>query len=270
MRPILQIAIFLLLSLIITSCLKTTEQIEREKKVDTISKELSQSHKTVADLMLQVKELQNKLNGINGQFEEMEYKQSSSQSKQLDEMKKQVSILSEQISAIQTENKALNQKVILMQETLETQKSFIEKVTQSLGKISETKNDKNKDKESNNEEDPYETALNYLKNKKYKKAKEIFLQLIDDKEQPEAIINKSHFQLGLIEFKNKKYDEALVFFSKVYTQYPESSVAPSALFYIGKSFKLMKKNEEANSSFSELIEKFPKAKEVLQAKKEMK
>jgi TolA-binding protein len=32
----------------------------------------------------------------------------------------------------------------------------------------------------------------------------------------------------------------------------------------------MKKNEEANSSFSELIEKFPKAKEVLQAKKELK
>jgi TolA-binding protein len=267
MRPLLQIAILLLLSIMMTSCLKTTEQIEREKKVDSISKELSQSHKTVADLMLQVKELQNKLNSINGQFEEMEYKQTSNQSKQLDEMKKQVSILTEQISALQIENKALNQKVILMQENLDSQKSFIEKVTQSLGKISESRDEKEK---NSNEEYSYEAALKLLNSKKYKKAKEIFLQLINDKDQPEAIMNKSHFQLGLIEFKNKKYEEALVFFSKVYTQYPESSVAPSALFYIGKSFKLMKKNEEANSSFSELIEKFPKAKEVLQAKKEMK
>jgi TolA-binding protein len=267
MRSSLQIAILLLLPIILTSCLKTTEQIEREQKVDSLSKELSQSHKTVADLMLQVKELQTKLNGINGQFEEMEYKQSSNQSKQIDEIKKQVSTLTEQLNLIQTENKTLNQKIILIQETLDSQKAFIEKVTQSLGKISEAKTEKEK---KSNDEDSFETALGLMKAKKYKKAKDIFLDLIGDKEQPTSIINKSHFQLGLIEFKNQNYDEALVYFSKVYTQYPESSVAPSALFYIGKSFKLMKKNEEANSSFSELIEKFPKAKEVLQAKKELK
>jgi len=267
MRSLLQIAILFLLSILLTSCLKTTEQIEREQKVDNLSKELSQSHKTVADLMLQVKELQTKLNGINGQFEEMEYKQTSNQSKQIDEMKKQITTLTEQLNLLQTENKTLNQKIALIQETLDSQKSFIEKVTQSLGKISEAKSEKEK---SSNDDNSFEAALSLMKAKKYKKAKEIFLQLIEDKDQPTSIVNKSHFQLGLIEFKNQKYDEALVFFSKVYTQYPESSVAPSALFYIGKSFKLMKKNEEANSSFSELIEKFPKAKEVLQAKKELK
>ncbi|MFZ4714126.1 MAG: tetratricopeptide repeat protein [Bacteriovoracaceae bacterium] len=269
MRTSMQLALFALL-ILSSACLKTTEQIEREKKVDNLSQELSQSHKTVAELMLQVKDLQSKLNSMNGQFEELDHKQSSNMGKQIEEVHKQVTLLQEQVRGVQTENKGLNEKVVQLQENLDSQKAFIEKVTHSLGKMSQVKEEKVEKAKVEETGKTYEDALTLFKEKKIKKAKEIFLNIIDDKSQGAGTINKSHYQLGLIEFKSKKYDEALIHLSKVYTQYPDSSIAPSALLYIGKSFKAMKKDEEANSSFSELMEKYPKAKEATLAKKELK
>jgi TolA-binding protein len=266
-RDLKVILIFSILFLF-TGCLKTADQIEREKKVDNLSEELTASHKTVADLMLLVKEQQAKINAINGQFEEIEHKQTTQTSRVVDDLKKQISLLNEQVSALQNDNKALNTKMEELSTKVDEQKAFIEKVTHSLGKMSS--DTKGQDESTSDIGDAYEKAVKLMAAKKYNDAKDIFLELIADKSQKASIVNKSHFQLGMIEFKRKKYEDALVFFSKVYTQYPESSVAPSALFHLGKSFKAMKKVEEANSSFSELIEKYPKAKEASLAKKELK
>ncbi len=266
-RDLKAILIFSILFLF-TGCLKTTDQIEREKKVDSLSEELTASHKTVADLMLLVKEQQAKINAINGQFEEIEHKQTTQTSRVIDDLKKQISLLNEQVIALQNDNKALNTRTEELSLKVDEQKAFIEKVTHSLGKISSES--KAKDETNTETGDAYEKGVKLVTAKKYNEAKDIFLELIADKSQKASIVNKSHFQLGMIEYKKKKYEEALVFFSKVYTQYPESSIAPSALYYLGKSFKAIKKSEEATSSFSELIEKYPKAKEANLAKKELK
>ena len=69
---------------------------------------------------------------------------------------------------------------------------------------------------------------------------------------------------------DKKYDDALVYFSKIYTNYPKSSFAPRSLLYIARCFNKLGKKDESKASYQELIDNYPKSSHAKTAKKEMK
>jgi TolA-binding protein len=252
----------LILVLIFSSaCLKTTEQIEREQKVDTLEEVVDQSTKNVADLRLELKSIKEKMATLNGEMEEIKHHSEKSNAKGNEELKKQNSNLEQVVNQLSTDNKNLHEKVNLLTTELTEIKEFIKKVTSHLEEKTVSKNQ---------DEVSYDKATGLLESKKIKKAKEMFLNIIADPNQEAKYINKSNLQLGIIEYKSKNFDESLVYLSKVYTQYPESSSAPTALFYIGKALRAQKKKAEAKASFDELIEKFPESKEAKDAKLELK
>ena len=77
----------------------------------------------------------------------------------------------------------------------------------------------------------------------------------------------SHHALGIIHYRQKKYEQAMVHLSKVYTKYPRSSKAPGSLLTIAKSFQKLGQKEEAAGSLRQLISQYPKSKEAARGKK---
>ena len=105
---------------------------------------------------------------------------------------------------------------------------------------------------------------------KQKKAKELYLQVLAEDKVNNAVKNHVFYNLGLLNYWSKKYDDALVYFSKIYTKYPKSSFAPASLLYIGRSFKNQNKTDEAKATFEELIKNYPKSRHAKSAQKELK
>lgn len=260
------------LFLLLTGCLKTTDQIEREKKVDSLDDEIHQSQKNTADLTLQVKDLYSKLAKTNGEIEELNYKQSKNSEKGTEESKKTIQVLSEQIKELQADLKKQQELTTTLSSQVQAHKEFIDELTKTMSKGHHAEKSKNKDEENkvSTVDDVLENAFALYRSKKYEEAKAKFNLALENKELSAKNTNKANLHLGLIEFKQKKYEEALVYLSKVYTQFPNSSIAPGALLFIGKSFKGLKKLEEAEASFSELVEKYASSKEAEEAKKELK
>jgi len=72
-----------------------------------------------------------------------------------------------------------------------------------------------------------------------------------------------------VEFYTGHNDKALVYFSKIYTKYPRSSLAASSLLFIGRSLKKTGKTEEAKQAFQQVVDDYKGTKEANAAKKEL-
>lgn len=123
-KSLLIISLFLL-----ASCLKTAEQVQREKKMAEIPDQVQSSQKMMSDLLIQMKDLRAQMNTLNGRIEELEYKQG-----QTDPEKEKKS--SETMNLIQNQQTAQATQLEEIKAELKEQRAFLEKVTSSLKNIS--------------------------------------------------------------------------------------------------------------------------------------
>ncbi len=244
-----------------SSCIKTAEQLKREKKFEAMSEQLSDSQNIVTDLMSQIKLVQNQLDLLNGRLEEVEFKQ-----KQVDPSS--LKSVSEDISIIKNQREADSKDLLEIKNQIKDQQIFLEKITKSLSQISTNKNSNQNGKKKTAKDELIE-ALSLVKKNKYDQSKPLLLELLNSNELSAGDMNKALHALGKIEYQGKNFDQALVYFSKVYSKYPKSSLAPSSLFFIGKSLKTLGKTEEAKEAFVKLTEDYPQSRESSDAKKEL-
>ena len=104
---------------------------------------------------------------------------------------------------------------------------------------------------------------------KYAQAKSILLDLVDKKFSETRKARVIH-NLGMIAYMDKENDKALAYFSRLFTEFPKTGYNKNGLMFLAKTLQRMKKNEEAKQALNELITRFPKAKQVAQAKKMLK
>jgi TolA-binding protein len=232
------------------SCIKTASQVQREKRFENMSEQMTDSQTLVADMIAQMKDLQGQLDNMNGRIEEFEHKQRQIDPVALKAMNENLTVLSNQR---QNDSDQLSQ----IQAELKEQRSFIEKVTSSLS----TMNQKKGPKEELNE------ALQLVKYNKFSVARPKLLGLLEGKELTAGDQNKALHGLGRTEFYTKNYEKALVYFSKIFSKYPKSSLAPNSLLFIGKALQELGKKDEAKEAFAKLTEDYPNAREVKEAKK---
>ena len=78
------------------------------------------------------------------------------------------------------------------------------------------------------------------------------------------------FLIGRFYYRKKKYQGAVARFEQVFVTYPDSEVAPKALFYMGKALLNLSLNDRAEATFREITHQYPnseyasKAKTILQ------
>ena len=245
----------ILLIFLLASC-KTAEEIRREQLVDTMSVQVPHLQKQSSDNTFQVQEHENRLNQIYGQLEETQHEEKQ---KILEKEKERIKSLEE----LTTRLTAIEKRFTSLEAQSKKQSFFIKEVTKQLQLRLKKSSGKNRKRKSTT----FAQGIKMFQQKKYKKAKELLLQVLGQKRLKPSRWVKSHHVLGLIHYRQKNYNQAMVHMSKVYTRYSRSSKAPESLFIIAKSFLKTGQKLEAKGSFQQLVKQYPKAKEVREAKK---
>lgn len=244
--------IFLLTLLLpLVSCIKSTEDLRREKLVDTLDVQMKQSQKMMADLTVKIKDFEQRVATVGGQVETLEHTQSQSIEQKIEGLNTTIEELKTRISQLEGTVEKQDKLLAGINVKLSEQKSYVKKVTKTLGSIA---------KESSYKP-ALGKALRLVNQKKYKTAKGKLEELLAEK-LSNADRNKVFHGLGLINYNQKSYDNAIVYFSKIYTKWPRSSLSPNSLYYIGKSFEAQGKSAEANQIYQEVTKKYPKSKQA--------
>jgi len=258
-KRILIVSTQLSILLSMTACFKTAEEIKREKQIDD---QLNQSSKIIAGLTHELNDLKGNVATTSGKIEEYDHKQNTSSQEREENLNQTITQLSEQVKILtqqSTDNKAL---LVSMQKEMARQKKYIKNLTGTLTTITGPTKSSSNNKLS--------TAHKHFEKNRLTKAKKLYNEVLDEKKVNAAQRNHILNNLGLINYWQKKYDTALIHFSKIYTKYPKSSWGPKALLYIARSFSKSNRKVEANASYQELINNYPKTKHAKKAKKEMK
>ena len=245
--------------LILTSCFKTAEEIKREQEVD---QRISQSSKTIAELNETIQNLKQQIASTSGQIEEFDHKRQKTDQEKNKTFTETMIQLTEQVKNLVEENKEMKKQISDLQGDVNSQKKYIKNVTGSLSKITGPTSSSS----SSKLQDAHKA---FEKNDK-KKAKELYNEVLSEGKINNAQKNHVYFNLGLIDYWDKKYNDAITYFSKIFTKWPKSSFSPRALLYIARSFDKQKKSDEAKAMYQELINKYPTSTHAKTAKKEVK
>lgn len=248
---------YLCLLFLLTGCFKTSEQIQREQKVDQMSGQLEDSAKLVADLTQQVDDLQERLANTTGNIEEMGHSQSKLNREFQEETRQTLSQISAQLNALREEATRDQNRIRTLELQAKEQGELLAKITASLQKLAQA-------------DAPITVAAAHrlFEQNKRAQAKEAYLALLQDAKTSNAQKNAIRYNLGLISYWDKQYESALTYFSQIYTKWPKSSYAPRSLLYIARSFAKSGKKQEASASYQELINKYPDSSQAKEAKKE--
>ena len=246
------------LILALVSC-KTAEQLRREKLLDTLNVQMTQLQQHVTDSQGQVSEHESRLNQIYGQLEETQHEEKQ---RILGKERERIKTL-EQLTVRLTHIEA---KLGTLEAQSQQQTQFVKEVTKQLKLIQKKKPSRNKKRSQS----PYLKAIELWQKKKNDQAKNLFLQALGNKKLSSIRWVRSHHALGLIHYQQKKYQQAMVHLSKVYTKYPKSSKAPESLLYIARSFLKIKQKKSAQESLQQLLTQYPKSKAAGEAKKVLK
>lgn len=250
---------FLLLVLLSVSCIKTADQVNREKRFESMSEQMKDSQGLVADMVSQMKDMQTQLDRLNGKIEELEH-----HNKQIDPA--EINKMNESMELMKAQQASQAEQLTAIQNELKEQRSFIEKVTTSLAAERAPQKSGSQKKNAKTE---LAHGLDLIKKNAYAEARTELEPLINHSDLTAGDHNKVLHGLGKVEYYTKNYEKSLVYFSKIYSKYPKASLAPSSLLFIGRNLQKMGKKPEAKEAFTKLIEDYAGSNEAKEAKKEL-
>lgn len=255
--------IFALILVLAAAC-KTQEDIRREKTVEVLNEQVVQTQKNTANANARFTAIEEQVMRLQGMLEETQHNKQ--------QVIKDAALLKERLNNLEETNKLQSQYIKEINDKLTEQSNYIEQVLKTLSTLSEKESTPKKKEIKNEKPDGVEgvtvaDGIAQFKDKNFDIAKSIFLDAIKAKKTKNKDKEAASFYLGQIEYKNKNYEEANVYFSKLFSDNPESSYAAGALLGLARSFIQLKAKDEAAQSLDELISRFPKSKEAQEGAK---
>jgi TolA-binding protein len=244
-----------ILSLTLVFSCKTREDIAREQMVDNISMQVRDGQKLNADFTVRLQSIEDRINSLSGNIEETQHTAQVT-------LNERIKSLEEKVTILETTQSSQTESLENIQKELASQKEYIQEVLGTLKTLSQKKSKVKK-------QSPYDKAMGLYRRAKYAQAKSILLDLVDKKFSETRKARIIH-NLGMIAYMDKENDKALAYFSRLFTEFPKTGYNKNGLMFLAKTLQRMKKNEEAKQALNELITRFPKAKQVAQAKKMLK
>jgi TolA-binding protein len=256
--------LFSLIALLSLAGCKTQEDIRREKTVENLNERIQETQKSTASGNSRFLAIEEQLSRLSGQVEESNHNRSQAI--------KDMQHLNERLNSMEETNKKQVEYIKALTEKVNEQGEYIAEVVTSLAKMTSIPATKKKTVESSDEADDdsaptYANGLKKYRANDLEASKEIFEQVAANKKAKKKDREGATHYLGMIEFKNKQYESAKVYFSKLFSENPDSSFAPATLLNLAKAFNQLKSKEEASLTLDELISRFPKSKEATEASK---
>ena len=244
--------VFFTIILILSGC-KTAEQIKREQLVDNLAIQMTERQKLTSDSTIRIQNIEEQISLLRGQVEQSSHSQQVNTQSEIDKIKEDISLLKEKIQTIQIAQD--NHKA-----DLADQKALLGSILKSLTKISKAP------------ESPYDLAMKDYRKGKYKKAEVQLLELINVKSIRGNKKARIYHNLGMISYMNKKYNDAITYFSKLISTYKKAPYNANGLLFLAKSFQSLGQIEEAKQTLSIVLndKRYKKSKTIPKAKKLLK
>ena len=257
--------IFLFLSFLIffTGC-KTQEQIRREQMVDSMAQQMRQGQKVSANITVEISELKKQILQLQGMIEETGQNEQTSREGRLVDLQSRVNLLEEKNKTLGQQIEEQNQSISDLKNQLAEQGKYLKNLLKTLKKINSPVATKKQKPAS-----AYDVAMKAYRNGQYSKARPLLKKLADKKLSAKLDARVVH-NLAMTEYMLKNDENALVYFSKLYSTYPNSNFNAGGLLFMAKTFQRQKRVDEAKATLNELITKFPKSKRATEAKKILK
>lgn len=261
----LQKLILIIVAILFTAC-KTQEDIRRDKTMENISEKISQTQQSTASNSARFQSLEEQMLKLNGAVEEMAHNKGQDS--------KEVLLLKERLNQLDEVNKKQSENIKLLADKVNEQSKYIEQVVKSLSDLAEKKEaeakeapKKKAEKVESEKDNSIKGALAKYKAHEYEDAKNTFESLLENSKLKKKDKSTAVYYLGLIQYKEKKYEDAKIYFSRVFTEFPDSTYCAPALLNLAKTFTQLKSKEEAKQTLDELISRFPKSKEAVEGAK---
>lgn len=234
-----------------TSC-KTQEQIEREKKINTMSVQMQQSQRLNADAISKMQELENSIAAFQGQMEE--YTNGKDQ---------KVTELENKITKLEEQNTSLTDEVTKLSVKIQEQDKYIQEVIALLKK----KDKQRRAKAAAKKRSSYDQAMYLYGKGKYSQARPILEDLYKAGKIKGKRRERINHNLGMVAYIQKRYDDAITYFSTLYTNKPKSAYNANGMVYLARSFDKKGQRDQAVAILQEMIKSFPKSRHAPTAKK---
>jgi len=256
--------VLLLAVILVNQGCKTQADIQRDRTVETLNQQIVSNQKSNANSNLRLQTIEEQVQKLTGMLDEAQFKNT--------EGKKEYQVLQEKLATMEENDRKQNEAIRLLSERVAEQTKYLEEVIKSLNTLSDQKPRAEKKSEllvgvDSKNEISVQEGIRLYKAKSYDDAKEIFSQLVDNKKTKRKDKERSLQYLGLIEFKKKNFEEAKVYFSRLFSDYPESSYNATGLLFLARSFNELKQKEEAKFTLDELLTRFPNSSEAKEASK---
>lgn len=254
-------SLLLLATTFLFSSCKTREDIvreeKREMKVENISTQMQDTQRLNVDFTTRLQNLEEKLSDLSGRAEESQHQTEET-------VNQRIRGLEEKIDLIQASQSIQTESIADLTDKVSAQKKYISEV---LGTLKSLSSSKSKRSSKSSKRSSYEVAMGDYKKGRYKSAKSKFLTLLKSNRLDSAQKSRVIHNMGMISYMNKSNDQALSYFSQLFTQYPKSGYNKNGLLFLAKTFKRTGKKEEAKQTLNELLKLWPKARQVKEAKK---
>ncbi|MCF8060429.1 MAG: tetratricopeptide repeat protein [Bacteriovoracaceae bacterium] len=249
------IILTLITGLLLLSGCKTREDIAREKLVNDMNMQMVDSQKLNADYSMRLQSLEDRLSNVTGKVEEGQHETKTT-------LDNRIKSLEEKISLVENTQSTQSETLAKLEAQVKEQNSYIKDVLSGLKTIT-----KKGGKASSGTSDPYGKAMAEYKSGRYESAKTQFLTLLNGKSLSSGQKARVLHNLGMVSYIGKDDEKALTYFTRLFTEFPKTGYNKNGLLVMAKTFVRLKKNEEAKQVLTELISRFPKAKQIEQARK---
>ncbi|MGB0453259.1 MAG: tetratricopeptide repeat protein [Bacteriovoracaceae bacterium] len=252
-----------LIAITLLGACKTQEQIQREQMVDNLAIQVKQSQSLAANSSVEFDSLRNQVQELQGKLEEVNYQNQTKLQSEGESLDARIKLLEEKSTVIETELASQKEKISKIQATANANNKYLKDVLKKLEALTSKKTVK---KAPQKKLSKYDDAMRSYKKGHYKTARTKLLALLNTKSIKGSKRARVLHNLGMSEHILKKDQNALVYFSKLYSEFPKSNYNHNGLFFMAKSFERSKKLDEAKATLSTLISEFPKSKNIKKAK----
>ncbi|MGZ3695899.1 MAG: tetratricopeptide repeat protein [Bdellovibrionota bacterium] len=257
------ILIAFLLTLTLTGCFKTREDIAREREEKELQASLQQN---VVQTGQGVENLQAEIGRLQGRIEELDHRRQKELSSGLASSRegsdKALSELKGQIASLQQSQAAIFEEIKkLKEDNIQLSKAVAERP--HAAPVSSAQ------KKSAGQSGNYDAALKAYLAKDFDAAINGFRSYLEVNAAGKKA-NAAHYYLGDCLFRNKDYQNAIMEFGVVHEKTPTTTLGRKSTLKLAESFKALGKPKDAKAFAQLLVQSSPESAEAKQAKKFLK
>jgi len=205
-------------------------------------KDIASVRQTLANLSNRLDELQAEQMRINGLIDQINYQHKQDYQK----INQQINQIQAQLDNIQQELKLLEASNKVTQQVEQTRKEIAQ------GKV-----------------DLYHQALELFNKGEYEQAEKMLRAYIN--QNPKGLlVPNAYFWIGECEYRMQRYEEAILDYQKVISEFPQSNKVPDALLKQGLAFVQLGDTNSAKIVLEKLIKLYPNSPQARVAKKQLK